>query len=405
MTNAALEINTSPIFAWVWERMDKAVRGGYARVPVLILQGGTSSGKTYSTIQALFAFCVLNPTVNKKPTVVTVVGQDVPNLKKGALLDAERIAEAFERHIARYHRTDKEYLFTNGAKIQFTSYETAQDAKAGKRDILFVNEAQGIGHEIFSQLKMRTSVVSIIDYNPDTPFWAHEFYRAQALADGTFCRTTYLDNPYLPEQVRASIEERAARDENFRRVYAEGRTGGTENLIYQRVEPWVDFPDGGRRLGYGLDFGYTDPLALVECCEHGETIYCQELIYESGLTMAALMAKMKELNVSRRLPIWADAARPEMITELRRNGFNVAAAKKGPSSVLYGIQTLAQYPIRAIGYNLNREFRQYKWKLHSATGKTIQEPSSSDDHALDAVRYWAVMNLSARPRHNSIVSI
>jgi phage terminase large subunit len=72
---------------------------------------------------------------------------------------------------------------------------------------------------------------------------------------------------------------------------------------------------------------------------------------------------------------------------------------------LYGIQTLAQYPIRAIGYNLNREFRQYKWKLHSATGKTIQEPSSSDDHALDAVRYWAVMNLAARPRHNSIVSI
>ena len=405
MTNGQIHLKTSPIFRWVWERIAAAKSGQYGAVPVLILQGGTSSGKTYSTIQALFAFCVNNPTVNGKPTVVTVVGQDVPNLKKGALLDAERIAETFMEGIERYHRTDKEYLFKNGAKIQFTSYETAQDAKAGKRDILFVNEAQGISHEIFSQLKMRTSVAAIIDYNPDTPFWAHELYKAQALADGTFCRTTYLDNPYLPEQVRASIEERAARDDNFRRVYAEGRTGGTENLIYQRVEPWIDYPEGGRRLGYGLDFGYTDPLALVECCEHGEMVYAKELLYESGLTMSALVKRLAELNVSKRLPIWADGARPEMITELRRYGYNVAAAKKGANSVLYGIQTLAQYPIRAIGYNLNREFRQYKWKLHSATGKTIQEPSASDDHALDAVRYWAVMNLSARPRHNTTISV
>ena len=55
---------------------------------VVVNQGGTSSGKTYSIMQVLF---VLGMQEERK--VITVVGQDVPNLKKGAYRDAKTILD------------------------------------------------------------------------------------------------------------------------------------------------------------------------------------------------------------------------------------------------------------------------------------------------------------------------
>ena len=53
---------------------------------VVIEQGGTSSGKTCTTLDVLFYIGIQEPN-----SVITVVGQDVPNLKKGAYLDAKYI--------------------------------------------------------------------------------------------------------------------------------------------------------------------------------------------------------------------------------------------------------------------------------------------------------------------------
>jgi len=53
---------------------------------VVINQGGSSSGKTYAIEQALFCLACQN-----KKKIITVVGQDIPNLKAGALRDAMEI--------------------------------------------------------------------------------------------------------------------------------------------------------------------------------------------------------------------------------------------------------------------------------------------------------------------------
>jgi phage terminase large subunit len=50
---------------------------------IVINQGGTSSGKTYAIEQVLFCLAC-----EKDKQVITVVGQDIPNLKAGALRDA-----------------------------------------------------------------------------------------------------------------------------------------------------------------------------------------------------------------------------------------------------------------------------------------------------------------------------
>jgi phage terminase large subunit len=50
----------------------------------IILQGGTASGKTVSALQYLAGIAI-----TEGPVIITVVGQDIPNLKKGAIRDFE----------------------------------------------------------------------------------------------------------------------------------------------------------------------------------------------------------------------------------------------------------------------------------------------------------------------------
>ena len=389
---------------WCETRALAAIEQPTGKVPIFILQGGTSSGKTYAVLQTLFVIAAKYPRMGGEPTIISVVGQDVPNLKRGAITDATNIAATFAPVVKRYHSTEKAFEFHNGARIEFVSYETPQDAKAGKRHILFVNEANGIRHEVFEQLSIRTKVATFLDYNADAEFWVHHLYAAEAKASGNFCRSTYLDNPFLSPAVVASIEAKRGNSEWWR-VYGEGRTGKSEGVIYKRAEAWHQFPDDVRRFGYGLDFGFSEPLALVKCGIAGEHIYAQEIAYQSGLTPSALAAALPSWGVAKASPIWADGARPEIIMEMRRMGYNVRAAVKGPESVVNGIMALNDYSMRLMGPNLTKEARMYKWATHAATGQFTRVPAPSDDHALDALRYWGIMNLGARAVTAKIISL
>src|SRR5476651_1379432 len=84
-----------------------------ATAHVVVNQGGTSSGKTYAILQALFCVACTQPKV-----VITVVGQDIPNLKAGALRDALSIyhsAALLRKLVKSYNRTDRLFEFTNGS--------------------------------------------------------------------------------------------------------------------------------------------------------------------------------------------------------------------------------------------------------------------------------------------------
>ena len=136
---------------------------------VIINQGGTSSGKTYAIEQVLFCLAAAN-----EKQVITVVGQDIPNLKSGALRDAQSIhseSDILKRLIKTFNHTDRIFQFTNGSIIEFKSYANAQDAKSGKRDYLFINEADGIKWDVYTELALRTKKRIFIDYNPNNSFW------------------------------------------------------------------------------------------------------------------------------------------------------------------------------------------------------------------------------------------
>ena len=174
--------------------MSDVFRWNYNSVkPICVNQGGTSSGKTYSILQLLIIYCLSDGNI-----VVTVVGQDVPNLKSGAIRDIENILNetpAFSQYLESINRTDKIYKFVNGSIIEFKSYENEQDAKSGKRQYLFVNEANGIPFSVYDQLQIRTEKQIFIDYNPTFSFWVHDELIGREDVD--LFISNYKNNPFI----------------------------------------------------------------------------------------------------------------------------------------------------------------------------------------------------------------
>jgi phage terminase large subunit len=377
---------TSDVFAWNYQ----------ATAPVIINQGGTSSGKTYSILQVLFAKLAAAPNL-----VCTVVGQDIPNLKAGALRDALDIyssSETLRGLISAYNSQDRIFKFVNGSLLEFKSYDGPQDAKSGKRDYLFINEANGIPYPVYEELYLRTRLQTFIDYNPNAEFWVHEFElgqpgRVQFISD-------HRDNPFLSDATRAKIEALKQKDPELWRVYARGLTGKIEGLVFRRVFHAELLPGGAKYIGTGMDFGFTnDPTTAIDLYLSGGEIYLDELLFTPGLTNPDIFAALTTIRPARAYDIVADSAEPKSIEELRRMGLPIQGAQKGPDSVNAGIGTLQAYVINLLPscVNVKKESLNYKWKVDRATGKPTNAPVDAFNHGWDAIRYIAQAKLQAPP--------
>lgn len=360
---------------------------------IVVNQGGTSSGKTYAILQVLFAKAI------SETCIITVVGQDIPNLKVGALRDAIDIHngdDAIKQQVVFYNRSDRVFSFMNGSIMEFNSYDNDQDAKSGKRDYLFVNEANGIQYNIYEQLSLRTRKQVYIDYNPDTSFWVHD--KIIPLPNTELIISDHRHNPFLSDKIREKIEGLKFKDQDLWKVYARGITGRIEGLIFKK---WYilneDFSDKNL-IGYGIDFGFTnDPTTLLEVRMQDGELYVKELIYETGLTNQDISSKMEALGVSKSALIVADSAEPKSIEELRRLRWTIDGVKKGKDSVMFGINLLKGYAINvhASSVNLIKELEQYKWKVNK-NGDSLNVPIDEYNHAIDALRYLIMHKFSKK---------
>lgn len=360
-----------------------------AKEDLIINQGGTSSGKTYSIMQVLFSIAISQENVN-----ILVVGQSIPNLKVGAMTDAQTIidsSEDLQSCILSFNKTDRLYTFKSGSQIQFKSFNDFQDAKSGKRDYTFFNEINGIPKPIFDEVHLRTRLRSWVDYNPNEEFYIHEYIGKKGVK---FIRSWHEHNPFLSQKIRDKIESLKDIDEELWKVYARGMTGKIEGLVYRNWEEGDKVPDNAEYIADWLDFGFTnDPTASGEVWRVEKTLYLKETIYETGLTNQDIANKVDKSS-----KFVADSAEPKSIEELKREGLSIEGARKGKDSVNAGIDILKQYKLVLIGHNLIREAKSYKWKVDRLTGKPINTPIDAFNHHLDGVRYVALNKLNNRKR-------
>jgi len=376
---------TSPLFSAMRE----------CEAKIIVSQGGTSSGKTYAIMQLLS--CIAIETSN---LIITVVGQDVPNLKAGPIRDITRIIRAspiLKTFIDRYNKSDRELWFTNGSMIEFKSYEDEQDAHSGKRDYLFINEANGIYYNIFKQLQLRTNKQTFLDYNPSSEFWVHQFVlnNKDLYPSVQLYISDHRHNPFISEDLHQAIERLKYEDEELYKVYARGLTGKIEGLVLRNWFVCENIPKDAKLIAYGLDFGFTnDETGLLEVFMQDGELWLNELIYKTGLTNQDISNEMKVLGVLKSKEIIADSAEPKSIEEIKRQGWYILPAQKGPDSIKASIDILKRYKINVTknSTNLRKELSKYVWKK-DREGKTLNVPIDSFNHLIDPLRYVALSKL------------
>lgn len=362
---------------------------------VIVNQGGTSSGKTYSILQVLCLKAIEQP-----DQVISVVGQDVPNLKSGALRDMQSIVASstdIQSWIKGYNASDRIFTFHNGSIIEFKSYQDSQDAKSGKRDYFFLNEANGISFEIYSELAMRTKKKVFVDYNPNARFWVHDKLIGK---EGTeLIISDHRHNPFLPDVIRKKIEALREDDEELWKVYARGMTGKIEGLIYRNWGTIGTIPTEAQLIGMGLDFGFTnDPTACVMVYRYNGELIIDEILYHKGYTNQDISQYFTQSGINKSVSIIADSAEPKSIEELRRMGWRVEGANKGKDSILNGIDILKRFrfSVTSRSSNLIKELNAYKWK--EKDGNATNVPIDSFNHGMDALRYLALNKLAEKNR-------
>ena len=366
---------------------------------IFVNQGGTSSGKTYCIMQRLISIAVNEPSV-----IITVAGQDLPNLKVGAMRDTETIFSDSEwlQGFFTWNRSDYTIKGQNGSLIEFKSYDGEQDAKNGKRDYLFINEANGITYGIYWQLAIRTRRQIFIDYNPSARFWVHE----QVLGrEGVkLIISDHRSNMFLTDEEHRRIE--GISDPELWKVYARGKTGSITGLVFSHFNVVDDLPprEEWKVSAWGLDWGFSaDPTALVHLVlAHGE-IWTDEVIYRTGMTNPDIAQAMKEAGLTGRDEIVADSAEPKSIAELNRMGYFIKPCKKGADSISNGIDILKRYTwnVTRRSAGLRKELLAYKWKT-DRNGDMTNQPIDAFNHAIDAVRYAASETLGVRTQPRGI---
>jgi len=365
-----------------------------------VIQGGTSASKTFSIL------CVLIKQACRKKTEISIVGETVPHLRRGAIRDFIKIMIAKGIFVpARWNKTLLTYQFANRSTIEFFSADQEARLRGARRQVLFINEANNIDFESYYQLAIRTSEAIYIDYNPTHEFWAHTEVLREA--DSELLILTYQDNEALPDSIRKDIElnrtkaETSAYWANWWKVYGLGQVGTLQGAIYEDFEV-VEAVDVSRAkfVALGLDWGFSnDPTALVAMYRQGDCLLIQELIYATGLTNQDIADKLRSLGINRAWEIVADSAEPKSIEEIYRLGFNIKPAQKGPDSVRNGIDILKRYKLQVTkdSTNLIKELRSYTWATDKE-GKNTGVPIDLFNHACDAMRYVALNKLGV---HNS----
>ncbi len=143
----------------------------------------------------------------------------------------------------------------------------------------------------------------------------------------------------------------------------------TKRRLYLEEPHLRDLPDL-----FGLDFGYSNVL---------------EEYVKKGMLNNEIANAIKQMGYTKEV-ITADAAEPKSIAELKRDGiYRIRPAKKGPDSIIQGIQFLQQFEwivddrcVKTI-----EELENYTYKKDRKTGEYINEPVDAYNHCIDSLRY------------------
>lgn len=287
--------------------------------------------------------------------------------------------------------------FGGKGKILLRSWDAIETLRGQFFDFIILDEvAQFRGfwngwHEVLrptlSDRKGRAMFIS-------TPKGFNHFYDLYNLENKdsdykSFKFTTY-DNPFIPKEEVDKAQEEMTEDRFAQEYLADFRK--TEGLVYKEFNRQrhvtESFPETYIETILGVDFGYTNPAAIIPARVDGDSHYwIREEWYERGKTVEQIAERALSYKSTKCYP---DPENSEGCATLRKAGLNVRDANKAIVAGIDHVRELfkqGRIHIHPDCTNLIYELETYRYPDKRPDQNEPEKPIKENDHLLDALRY------------------
>lgn len=299
-----------------------------------------------------------------------------------------------------FHITDKTIRSSTGSEFIFKGLaRNEQSVKSTEGvDICWVEEAQTISQQSIELLPptIRKGGSELwFTYNPENASDAMHrlMVSLQNDSDALVRKVNWSDNPWFPAELDAERRRLLANDpESYEHIWGGECRTISDAVVFRHRVSFTEFetPDNARFF-HGLDFGFSvDPTAFVRCFIKDECLYIDQECYAPGIEIDDMPRFLDKIPTARQWPIYADNARPEIISYLSRNGFDIKPCDKWKGSVEDGIAYIKgfkQIYVHPQCANTSKEFRMYSYKVDKRSGEILPVLDDKMNHAIDALRY------------------
>ena len=366
-----------------------------------VFYGGRASGKTKFIMQKL-----LIKGLKEKRTILLMRKQTTQS-RDSVWKEILQVIDDF--HLSQFFTVNKTELritcLINGTEFKCLGLDEPEKIK-GFADIsdVFLDEVTGFNQEDVELIdgtlrspKFKLPLQMYFSFNPISK--ANFVYKYFGFDTGitppnTFIlKSTYLDNPFLGENVAERYEALKQRDYRRWQIEALGDFVSLDKLVFQnyKVEEFDHTKINGVLL-CGLDYGFVNDISAFVASlldEENKKIYVFKIWGDTNKTNDELSNIIKSMGFSKSIII-ADCAEQKSIEEMKRAGIlRIKPSVKGADSIIHGIQKLQQYDIiiHPSCEGIITEFENYSWQKDKQSGEYINKPIDSFNHYIDALRY------------------
>ena len=148
--------------------------------------------------------------------------------------------------------------------------------------------------------------------------------------------------------------------------------------------------EGGEFFANSILVHNCDPTAITRCFIQDQCLYIDYEAGGVGVEFEELPALFDSIPDVRKWEIRADCARPETISYVKRQGFNIVACPKWKGSVEDGVEYIRSFRRIYVHPRCKRtynEFKFYSYKTDKNTGQVLPIILDKDNHYMDSLRY------------------
>ncbi|HCZ8432351.1 TPA: PBSX family phage terminase large subunit [Proteus mirabilis] len=365
--------------------------------------GGRGSGKTrtFAKMTAVRGVMFAESGVEG----VILCGREYMNSLSDSSMEEVKQAIRSEPWLDNYYEIGDNFIRAKNRKVWyvFSGLRHNLDSIKSKARILiaWIDEAESVSEIAWSKLipTVREEGSEVwVTWNPEIDGSATDKrFRKNPPSNAIIVEMNHGDNPWFPSVLEEErLNDQTRLDPNtYAWIWEGAYLENSDKQVLANKYVVKSFPDNlwqkADRLLFGADFGFAkDPNTLLRQFILNDCLYIEYEAYGIGVELDHMPAFYDKIPESRKWPIKADSARPETISYLKRQGFNISAAKKWQGSVEDGITHLRgfkQIIIHPRCKETAKEARLYSYKTDRITGEVLPIIEDKNNHCWDAVRY------------------